>query len=169
MKIMLVSDVHGSCEYLSRIRDIYYKEKPNKIIFLGDIFYGGNDPYEIENIMESFLNMYVIRGNCDTDYMIMTSNLGFMNNYYFEAFNKKIYCTHGNIYNISNYPKENFDCLIYGHTHKGMIVKENNKFFLNPGSISYPRGGTINSYMILDEDGIYLKDLEENIIEKSSW
>lgn len=170
MKIMFVSDVHGSLDYLKRIKDIYFKEKPNKIIFLGDIFYGGDySKDEIEKLMLNFPISYFIKGNCDSSYDIMTSSLPFMNYYYFEEFGKKFYCSHGHIYNISNYPELDFDCLVYGHTHKGMITKENDKYFLNPGSISYPRGGSVNSYMIIDEKGVYLKDLEENIIEKINW
>lgn len=169
MKIMIISDIHGSSKYLNIIKDIYYKEKPDKFIILGDIFYGGNNNYEIENILDMIPNKYVVRGNCDTDYYVMTSSLGFMKYYYFEEFNRKIYCTHGNLYNINNYPDVDFDCMIFGHTHKGMIKEDNGKLFLNPGSISYPRGGSVNSYMIIDDNGIYLKDLDELIIEKITW
>lgn len=169
MKIMVISDIHGSLKYLKIIKDIYYREKPDKFIILGDIFYGGNHYNEIEDIINSIPVKYVIRGNCDIDYYVISSTLGFMDNYYFEAFNKKFYCSHGNVYNINNYPDVFFDCMIYGHTHKGLIVKDNNKYFLNPGSIAYPRGESVNSYMILDDNGIYLKDLDENIIEKIKW
>ena len=170
MKIMFVSDVHGRVDFLEIIKNIYYKEKPDKIIFLGDLFYGDYESGTvIENMFSSFNNSIFIKGNCDRDIDVRTSSLGFMNYYYFEAFNKKFYCSHGHIYNKYQYPELDFDCLVCGHTHKGMILKENNKYFLNPGSISYPRGGSINSYMIVDDNGIYLKDLDENIIEKKSW
>ena len=170
MKIMFVSDVHGSKKYLEKIRDIYKEEMPNKTIFLGDIYYGGDDFHkEIEDIILSFQNCYVIKGNCDSQIDIMTSHFGFLDFYYFEEFGKKIFCSHGNIYNISRFPDKEFDCLVYGHTHFGLIINKNNKYFLNPGSITSPRSGSVNSYMILDDNGIYLKDLERNIIEKLEW
>ena len=34
MKIMFVSDIHGSNEKLDIIKDIYFEEKPDRIIFL---------------------------------------------------------------------------------------------------------------------------------------
>lgn len=170
MKIMLVSDVHGSLEHLEKIKEIYKIELPNKIIFLGDMYYGGYDSKkEIEELLLWFPNSFIIKGNCDSQVDVMSSSFGFMDFYYFEAFGKKIYCSHGNIYNSSRFPDLNFDCLIYGHTHFGMIIKKNNKYFLNPGSTTYPRSGSVNSYMILDDNGIYLKDLERNVIEKSNW
>ena len=170
MKLMFVSDVHGSLENLKRIQDIYYSEKPDKIIFLGDMFYSSYDsPEGIEDILLSFPNKYIIRGNCDSELDIMTSPFSFMDDYYFEAFNKKIFCSHGNKYNIRNYPNKYFDIMIYGHTHVGMIEKEDDKLFLNPGSITYPRGGSVKSYMIIDDKGIYLKDLDKNIIDNYFW
>ncbi len=169
MKLMFVSDVHGSCTNLEIIKDIFFEEKPDEIIFLGDMFsYGYGIDEDIIPILDNFYNKIVIRGNCDSEYDIMTAPFNFLDSYYFEAFNKKIFCSHGNYYNISRYPKVEFDVMIYGHTHRGMIEKENGKYFLNPGSISYPRGNC-KSYMILDDSGIYLKDLDKNIIDKSLW
>ncbi len=43
MKIMFVSDVHGSKTNLKKIRELYDIEKVNKIIFLGELFYGDTD------------------------------------------------------------------------------------------------------------------------------
>lgn len=169
MKIMLVSDVHGSSKYLDILREIYYKEKPDKIIFLGDMYYGYDSNDDLDYILNSFNNMYIVKGNCDSEYDVMTSPYGFMDYYYFEAFNKKIYCTHGNRYNMSRYPNMYFDVLVSGHTHRGVIEEKDRKLFLNPGSISYPRGGSVNSFMIIDDNGIYLKDLEENILDKKLW
>ncbi len=169
MKIMLVSDVHGSSKYLDILREIYYKEKPDKIIFLGDMYYGYDSNDDLDYILNSFNNMYIVKGNCDSEYDVMTSPYGFMDYYYFEAFNKKIYCTHGNRYNMSRYPNMYFDVLVSGHTHRGLIEEKDGKLFLNPGSISYPRGGSVNSFMITDDNGIYLKDLEENILDKKLW
>ena len=59
--------------------------------------------------------------------------------------------------------------MVSGHTHRGMILKDNGKYFLNPGSISRPRGDSDKSFMIIDDSGIYLKDLDNNIIDKLSW
>ena len=52
MKIMLVSDIHGNLECLDKVLEIYYKEKVDKIIFLGD-FYSFYVKDEIETIRDS--------------------------------------------------------------------------------------------------------------------
>lgn len=167
---MFVSDVHGSKKYLEIIKDIYYDEKPDEIIFLGDLFsysYGGDD--DLSDLLDSFYNKVVIRGNCDSDYDVMTAPYSFLDYYYFEAFGRKFFCSHGNRYNMSRYPDKYFDVMVYGHTHRGMIENDNGKLFLNPGSITYPRGELTNSYMVIDDKGIYLKDLEQNIIDNLLW
>ena len=168
MKIMFVSDIHGSSEKLDLIKDIYDEEKPDKIIFLGDLFYG----YETGNLVEkyrTFRNAFFIKGNCDRDLDIEESGLGFMNYYYFDAFGKTIFCTHGHRYNQYYLPEVDFDIFVNGHTHVGCIDKVGNKLFLNPGSTTIPRGVSRASYMIIDENGIYLKDLEQKIINKLNW
>ncbi len=168
MKIMFVSDIHGSNEKLDIIKDIYYEEKPDRIIFLGDLFYG-SDSSNITEKYRGFNNAFFIQGNCDRDLDVEESFLGFMKYFYFETFGKVIFCTHGHIYNKYYPPEVDFDIFVSGHTHIGMIEKERGKYYLNPGSTTIPRGGSRASYMIIDENGIYLKDLERNIIEKSNW
>ena len=170
MKLMFVSDIHGSRKYLELIYNIFFIEKPDEIIFLGDMFsYGYDYEDDISDLLDKFYNKVVIRGNCDSEYDVMTSSFNFLDSYQFEAFNKKIFCTHGNKYNISRYPNTYFDIMVYGHIHMGFIEKKDDKLFLNPGSISYPRGSSTNSYIIMDDSGIYLKNLEQNVIDKLFW
>lgn len=168
MKIMFVSDIHGSSEKIDLVKDIYDSEKPDKIVFLGDLFYG----YDSSNLVEKyrkFNNAFFIKGNCDRDLDVEESGLGFMNYYYFEAFNKVIFCTHGHRYNKYFLPEVDFDIFVNGHTHVGLIEKEGNKYYLNPGSTTIPRGGSRASYMIIDDNGIYLKDLEQNNIDSLNF
>ncbi len=168
MKIMFVSDVHGSSEKLGLIKDIFESEKPNKIIFLGDLFYG-YDSFDLVEKYRTFDNAFFIRGNCDRDLDVEESGLGFMNYYYFNAFNKTIFCTHGHRYNKYNLPDIDFDIFVNGHTHVGVIDKELDKYYLNPGSTTIPRNGSRSSYMIIDDSGIYLKDLDQKIIKQVLW
>ena len=41
MKLLIVSDIHGSGYYADKLKDIAIKENPDKIILLGDIYYHG--------------------------------------------------------------------------------------------------------------------------------
>ena len=72
--------------------------------------------------------------------------------------------THGHKYNIDN-KVDNIDVLVYGHFHTGFIKKENDVIYINSGSISLPKNDTKNSYLVIDEQSIYLKDLDNNIID----
>lgn len=79
--------------------------------------------------------------------------------------NKKIFMTHGHIYNIDNsLLLENGDILIYGHFHIPMIQRKEGKIFLNPGSISLPKENNSNSFGVFENGNFYIKDMEENIL-----
>ena len=41
MKVLVISDIHGSGYYAEKIKEINEKEKPEKIILLGDLYYHG--------------------------------------------------------------------------------------------------------------------------------
>ena len=119
------------------------------------------------------LNMFYptifIRGNCDRYDYVSNSGLSFMNDYTLEEFGKKIFCSHGHIYNEKFFPDFDFDVMIGGHTHIGKILFMDHKYFLNPGSLSLPKGQSTNSYMILDDQGISLLDLDGNLLEYQEW
>ena len=171
MKIMFISDIHGSKANLKKIRETYDQEKADIVIILGDLFLGYNDREEIEKIINSFPKKVVIKGNNDSSGDIFTSSLEFVDNFCFTAFDKRFFCTHGDVYNINRLPNKDFDVLAFGHSHVGKIVKDSNyrRYYINPGSVSYPRGGTGNSYIVVDESGIYLKNLYQTVIDFIKW
>ena len=41
MKVLVISDIHGSSYYAKKIKEINKKEEPDKIIVLGDLYYHG--------------------------------------------------------------------------------------------------------------------------------
>ncbi len=171
MKLMFISDIHGSKSNLRKIREIYDQEKADMIIVLGDLFLGYKDREEIEKIINSFPRKVVIKGNNDLNGDIFTSTIEFVDNFCFTAFDKRFFCSHGDVYNINRLPNKDFDVLVFGHSHVGNLVKDSNnkKYYINPGSVSYPRGGTGNSYIVVDEKGIYLKNLYQAVIDFIKW
>ena len=62
MKILVVSDIHGSYHYAKKIKDIYEREKPERIILLGDLYYHGPrnpltdeyDPMKVAGILNDY-------------------------------------------------------------------------------------------------------------------
>ena len=173
MKILIISDIHGSSYYAEKIKEIDERENPDKIILLGDLYYHGprNDltqeynPMKVAGIFNDFGDKIVtVRGNCDAEVDEMISYFKFEQNIYMHVNGKNAFFTHGHIYNMDNLPEKEIDIMFYGHYHTGFIEEENGIIFANPGSISLPKNNTQHSYIIFDEENIILKDVEGNII-----
>ena len=175
MKVLVISDIHGSFYYAQKIKEIVEKENPEKIILLGDLYYHGprNDlsqeyaPMKVAEILNSLKDkLLVVKGNCDAEVDEMISEFKFEDHLLLNINGKNIYFTHGHKYNIENIPYEDFEILIYGHIHQGFIQEKEGYLFANPGSISLPKGGTKHSYLILEENKIILKNVEGNVLQE---
>lgn len=178
MKYLIASDIHGSMYYTNMIKSMIAKENPDKVVLLGDLYYHGprnpfpND-YNPKQVAEYFNSikdkLIVIKGNCDAEVDEMISNFKFKKSYSFIHNNKTVYLTHGHKYNKDKFPKIDFDIMFYGHFHTGFIEEKDGKIIANPGSVSLPKGGTENSYMILNDDEIVLKDMRGGTIKKLNF
>ena len=175
MKYLVVSDIHGSGYYAKKLEEIINKENPDKIILLGDLYYHGPRnpltleyaPREVANILNSHKDkILAVRGNCDAEVDQMISQFKLEENIELEINGKKFFFTHGHKYNIDILPDAIFDVMVYGHFHTGYIKEKNGKLFVNSGSISLPKSDTKNSYLIIENNKIILKDIEENVIDK---
>lgn len=176
MKYIVFSDIHGSLYYMKKMQEIILKEKANKIILLGDLYYHGPrnplpkdyNPMEVAKILNEFSKqIYWIKGNCDAEVDHMISLFKVHNQLTLTLNKKKVLFTHGHKYNHLNI-KKNIDIMIYGHFHTGYIKKVDNCICINAGSISLPKENTVNSYLIIDEKAIYLKDLNGKIIASTT-
>ncbi len=175
MKLLVISDIHGSLFYLKKILNIFEKNNYDKILILGDELYHGPrnplpkeyNPKEAAELLNRYKNKIIaVRGNCDSEVDQMVLDFPITADYNMILWeNKKIFMTHGHIYNIDNsLPLENGDILIYGHFHIPMIQRKEGKIFLNPGSISLPKGESLNSFGVFENGNFYIKDMEENIL-----
>ena len=177
MKYLVASDIHGSLHYASELEKRIEAEKPDKLILLGDLYYHGPrnslaDKYSLNDVSE-ILNKYkdiilCTKGNCDAEVDEYISDFPMEEYIRFAISDKIFFFTHGHRYNKEN-PPLNYDVLVYGHFHTGFIIKENGKIYANPGSTSIPRGGTTNSYMIITDSEIILKDIEGNELKKVNF
>ena len=177
MKLLIVSDIHGSSYYAKKIQDIYQKEQPNKIILLGDLYYHGPrnplpkeyNPMEVAKILNQYKEIVLCtKGNCDAEVDEMISDFKFQDNIELEVNHTKFFFTHGHKYNVDNIP-ENIDVLVYGHYHTGFIKEKNGVICVNSGSISLPKNNTKNSYLVVDDNSIILKDINGEIIDKIDY
>lgn len=176
MKLLIISDIHGSSYYAKMIPKIFKLEKADEMIILGDLYYHGPrnplpkdySPMNVCNILNSIKEkLKVVRGNCDALVDETISDFNFHDHLILNINNKRIYFTHGDKYNQDVLPDEKFDIMFYGHFHTGFIRKKNNLIFANPGSLSLPKNNTRHSYIIMDSEKITLKDISGSIIEET--
>lgn len=139
-KIIIFSDTHGDQKKLKSILDL---EDYDYAIHAGD--------YECDlNFIKEHFDFHV-GGNNDFD-----NN---QKEIFFEIENIKFYLQHGhlmgNYFQLDNksymepFLKQlDVDIIIHGHTHINKVWNFGTKFIINPGSLTYPRGGTKSSYIL---------------------
>ncbi|MCR5764082.1 MAG: phosphodiesterase [Treponema sp.] len=170
MKWMIASDIHGSAKYCRKMIDVFYAEKADRLLLLGDLLYHGprNDlpeEYNPKRVIE-MLNplkecLLCVRGNCDTEVDQMVLDFPIMADYAVVEMGKNIvYATHGHHFNEENpLPMAEGCILLCGHTHVPRHVKHERFIYMNPGSVSIPKEQSRHSYMVY-ENGFSWKDLE---------
>lgn len=167
MKTMIISDIHGYSKNLKKVIDIFRKNNCQKLIILGDLLTPGPNEEEVKKTLNS-INYYIICMKGNNDSYIFPGELEFniIDDYLnIKLDNNNTYITHGHKYNRNNCSFLNKgDILIQGHTHIAFMYKENEKYYLNPGSISLPRDNTDGSYIIYENNTFYLYDIDENLL-----
>lgn len=177
MKLLFISDIHGSLYYLNRVLELCREEDPNYIVILGDELYHGArnplpkdyNPKAVAELLNSYKDKIIaIRGNCDSEVDQMVLEYPMLSDYSTILYNdRRLFLTHGHIYNVDNLPNLNKgDVLIYGHTHVSLAEKHKDVFILNPGSITFPKENTPNSYGVLENDIFKIKTLDGNTYKK---
>ncbi len=177
MKYLVVSDIHGSSYYANKLEEIYIKEKADKIILLGDLYYHGPrnsltdeyNPMKVAEVLNKYKDIILCtKGNCDAEVDQMISEFKFEDNITININGTEFFFSHGHKYNITNIPPVG-KVVVYGHFHIGFIQEQNGIIFANPGSISLPKNNSRHSYLIIDDKNIVLKDIEGNVIEKVNF
>lgn len=177
MKLMIASDIHGSAYHCEKMINALKNEKADKLLLLGDILYHGprNDlpkDYNPKRVIEMLNNiscdLLCVRGNCDTEVDQMVLNFPIMAEYCILYLNNHmIFATHGHKFNEENTPiLKKGDILINGHTHIPKHTKHENFIYLNPGSVSIPKAGSLNGYMIYENNEFLWKDLDGNSYDR---
>lgn len=152
MRIGIISDTHG----------LLRKELENKlkdcdlIVHCGDI-----GKQEVIDKLSELGKVELIKGNVDKDIDISLAPKDKI----IEVMNKRIYLIH-NIaeLNIDLY-KENIDIVMYGHSHKSKIYKEDGILYINPGSVGPRRfklPTTMMKLTILDNESKDIQETKEN-------
>lgn len=177
MKLFFISDIHGSLYYLNKALEKFKEENADYIIILGDELYHGArnpltrdyNPKGVTSVLNSLADKIIaVRGNCDSEVDQMVIDFPITSTYSMVLYdNKRLFLTHGHIYNEDNLPKlSDGDVFIYGHTHIPVAKKANGITIINPGSISLPKENNPNSYGVLENGIFYIKDLDGNTFKQ---
>lgn len=132
MKALIVSDNHGDKDILNQLV-VNFAHQADVLIHCGDSELPPTDP-----VMQHFV---AVKGNNDWD-------ADYPFNQVVDCQGTKILVTHGHRYQV-NYSltplmlkaeEEQADIVCYGHTHQLAVTMNAGTLFINPGSISLPRG-----------------------------
>ena len=169
MKVLIISDIHGGYENLLKVLD---NEKDfDLMLILGDILSGYSYICsEVADLLNNYNTKIIsVRGNCDNSHLELL-NFSCDNPYILTSIdNKLVFMTHGHLYDIHNIPIDDYDIYMQGHTHIPKMEILNDKLYLNPGSITLPRGMSNKSYIVYQDHIFYLKDLNKNEIIKKIY
>lgn len=130
--IIVMSDSHDDREIVKEIKSRYIGK-------VDAIFHNGDS--ELDSLDSIWDGIYVVLGNCDFLADFPTKLVVDLDGF-------RIVQTHGHLYNINfSWDKLDFlaqeedaDLCLYGHLHRPAAWKNGKTLFLNPGSISQPRG-----------------------------
>ena len=179
MKLMIASDLHGSAYYCKKLINAFRAEMADRLLFLGDVLYHGprNDlpkeyaPKEVIAMLNAISDRIIcVRGNCDGEVDDMVLDFPVLADYSIiyndDLCGRIIFATHGHHYNAQNLPNlKAGDILLHGHTHVPCFEYHGGILVINPGSVSIPKNGSENSYMVLEGAKLVRKTLDGIILE----
>lgn len=179
MKLMFISDLHGSAYYAKKLKEIYETEKPDNIVSVGDLLYHGPrndfpkeyDTKETTKILNTFKDKFIaVRGNCDSEVDQMVLEFPMMSDYtIINADGNNIFVTHGHIFYPDNLPLlvEN-SIFVSGHIHIPVVEKKGTTLVLNPGSAALPKENYSPSYMLYENGEFKIISIETGETIKSA-
>lgn len=175
MKLIIASDIHGSAYYCGKLMEIVDRQRPDKLLLLGDLLYHGprNDlprdyaPKQVIPMLSRYKDIILaVRGNCEAEVDQMVLPFPCMaDSARLDVDGVIFYLTHGH-----HESPEHLPCLpegsvfLSGHTHIKMDEVRQGIRCINPGSVSIPKDGSHSCVMydngiftvisLEDEDGV---------------
>lgn len=139
MKVLVISDSHGQAD---RLNQIVHQVAADHVIHCGDFC------TEKSQLPQGSLT--VVRGNCDYEQVAEEE--------VWEARGFRFYITHGHRYQVKSSPlsiryrgeEVGAQVVCFGHSHLPYCEQAGGILYINPGSISQPRGFPVPTYACLD-------------------
>ncbi len=162
MHIGVISDTHGKIEEAKKV--LIGIEDVDLWIHLGDYY---RDANRLETMLQK--KVIAIKGNCDAQVEGEEEKIITLGSY-------KLLLVHGHQYGVKwgltrlYYRALEVGCnvALFGHTHIPVNEKHDEILFMNPGSLSFPRGGVKASWGMIEiqKDRMHSKiitDIDLNI------
>ena len=171
MKLMLISDIHGSPSALAKALVQADTHKADRILVLGDLLNHGprnalpNDysPQRVAELLnENRARITCVRGNCDSEVDQMLMDAPILGDYVQVLVDgRQLFLTHGHLWHPEKLPALNAgDLFCFGHTHIPMIEHRDGVTLFNPGSVTIPKGGYQASVGWYEGDKLWITDLQ---------
>lgn len=172
MKFLVVSDLHGDEYWAQKAAEAFRCEGADRMVLLGDILYHGprNDlpehyaPKKVIEILNPLSDkILAVRGNCEAEVDQMVLKFPVMADYiYIVSGDVPFFITHGHLYNADNLPAvlTEGSVFISGHTHVAGDYMKDGIRFMNPGSPSIPKEGSVPSYIVIEDGEAVLKEFD---------
>jgi len=145
MKLLILSDSHGDCKPMAEIVK-RFDGVADHLLFLGD------NTRDCEEFRATFSGeIHIVAGNCDF-------GSGYPDEEILTIADKKILMTHGHNFRVKSgfgsitaaAKAYDVNICLFGHTHVATEFYDSGILFLNPGSISLPRGLIGKSYAVVE-------------------
>nr|UCQ30237.1 phosphodiesterase [Edwardsiella piscicida] len=170
MKLMFISDIHGSLSATERALAIFAHSGRRWLILLGDVLNHGPrnplpdryDPPAVAALLNGYAERIIaVRGNCDSEVDQMLLTFPMMAPWQQVLLSdRRLFLTHGHLYHPQQLPAlAPDDVLVYGHTHLPLAERQGEHICFNPGSISLPKGGNVPSFGMLAGDRLWVQAL----------
>lgn len=175
MKYLFVSDIHGCLPTLKKVLQFYDRGHYDMLCILGDILnYGPRNSIPegidakgiVEVLNKRAQDIIAVRGNCDAEVDQMLLKFPLMADYIMLVDEgKRLFLTHGHIYNKVNRPRGRVDAIIYGHTHLWELEREEDVVVCNTGSVTFPKGGNPPTFALLDNGTLSVITLDGEVLK----
>lgn len=171
MKLMLISDIHGSPSALEDALRLADREQAGRILVLGDLLnHGPRNPLSAdynplrvaELLNENHHRITCVRGNCDSEVDQMLIKAPIMSEYAQVLVDgRQLFLTHGHLWHPDKLPGLNSgDVFCYGHFHIPVLEERDGITLFNPGSITLPKNGYPASVGWYDNGDLWITDLK---------
>ncbi|MCQ2613580.1 MAG: phosphodiesterase [Treponemataceae bacterium] len=178
MKLFIVSDIHGSVPAFEKALAAFEKEQADYLVICGDYLnHGprndlpeGYDTKKLAPMLNTYKDVIIgVRGNCDSEVDQMVLDFPVLAPYAHILLpcGKRVFVHHGHIYTEEQAAElcTPGTVIVSGHTHVSLLKTEEmcgkgEYTFMNPGSVSIPKGGTKAGYAVIESDSEKITRME---------